>query len=83
MSTAVKLMPKYVVNVLCKDREATCSRVKKTLMNDYLIKDSNDKDNFDHIGIKDFESFESAFMAAEKLKKDSNGDILDVSISPT
>lgn len=75
-------LPRFSINVLCTDSEKTCNHVKNKLMKGYIIKDSEETDDFDHIGIKDFGSIEEAGRIAKELKRNSSGKILSVSVTP-
>lgn len=76
-------MPDYRISVLCRDGEGTCRQVKEEMGADYRIGESPDKANFDHVGIRSFESQEHALEAAKLLKAESDGKILAIAVSPT
>lgn len=74
-------MPRFALNVLCADSENTCTLVKTNLMNDYEIKYPKSTKDYDHIGIKHFNSIEDAKREARNLIEISQGKVLDISIS--
>ncbi len=75
-------MPRFAINVLCQNSDEICTHVRKDFMADYKIENAKDTDDFDHVGIKEFATIEKASEEARRLKRDSNGDILDISVSP-